>query len=251
MKTQSIELSKMRNDEHFQFHTEFIKLVTRSGAANLKVEAPFEAYLQFYRRADEALKKIPKSALTEEIHKADKRRDKAFRGLVDKNRASLKHFRLEVQEAAKRLSILFKTYGKLGSKPLNEQTSGVYNMMQELRGAYADALDNVGLQDWANELEAANNDFAMLYRLRLDESAQKTKAVLKQERKNMDTAYRQLTERLNARVVLESEPTLHGFIDSLNTLIAKYKTLMAQRAGKAKAKRQTASTLPPLGEEAP
>jgi len=251
MKAQNITFGRMRNDEHFQFHTEFIELVKRSGAANLKVEAQFEAYLPCFHRADEALKKIPKSALTEEIQKADKRRDSAFTALVYKHRSALSDFRPEIQQAAKKLSILFNTYGNLSRKPLVEQTSGIYNIMQELRGGYAEAIQTLELQELVDELEAAGNHFSLLYRQRLDESAQKTKTVLSQERKNMDAAYRQLVQRLNALILVEGEAAFADFVQALNTLISKYKTLMAQRAGKAKAKRQTASTLPPLGEEAP
>jgi len=249
MKIQTVPFQNMHNDEHFQFHTEFIELVNRAGASNLRVEALFEAYLPSYHRADEALKKIPKSTLTEEINKADNRRDNAYQALAGKNRASLKDFRPEFQQAAKKLSILFNTYGNVSRNSLVKQTSGIYNLMQELRGDYAEALHTLGLQVLADELEAANHHLSTLYRQRLDETTQKTKVVLRQERKNMDTTYRQLIERLNARVVLEGEPTLYSFIDSLNTLITKYKTLMAQRAGKAKAKRESASSLPPVVEE--
>jgi len=241
MKVQAIYFSSMRNDEHFQFHTEFIELVNRSSAANLKVEALFEAYLQFYRRADEALKKINKSVLTEEIQKADKRRDKAFRGLLKQHRACLIHFQPEVQQAAQKLSILFNTYGNLARKSLNEQTSAVYNLMQELRGTYADALLNANLREWADELETANAVFIELYRERQDETTQKPDLILSQERKNVDTAYRQLIQCLSALLLMEGTQLHADFIRSLNTLIAKYKTLMAQRIGKAKAKRRRAS----------
>jgi len=240
MKVQSIRFEKMRNDEHFQFHTEFIELVNRSCASNLKVEALFEAYLQFYRRVDEALKKINKSALTEEIQKADKRRDKAFRGLLKQHSAGLIHFQPEVQQAAKKLSILFNTYGNLARKPLNEQTSAVYNLMQELRGAYAETVNTAGLRAWVDELETANLAFIELYRERQDETAQKPDFILSQERKNLDTAYRQLVQCLSALFIMEGKQLHAEFIRLLNTLVAKHKTLFAQRVGKAKAKRQRA-----------
>jgi len=235
MKVQSIEFRRMRNGEYFQFHTQFIQLLSRSGAANLKVEAQFEAYLPFYRRADEALKKATSSALTEKLRNANKRRGMAFRGLVGNNRAGLQHFRPEVQEAAKKLSILFNAYGNLARKPFNEQTSGVHHLVRRLNERFAAELQNVGLQEWVAELEAANNEFATLYRERLDESAQQTTAVLGQERKNMDTAYKQLVQRLNALVVVEGEQAYGDFIGALNRLLSEYKTTLKERMAKAKA----------------
>jgi len=132
MKIKGLSQSKMRNDEYFQYHTEFIELVNRAGADNLKIEPQFETYMPLYAQVDEALMKIMKSAYTAKIQEADKRRDKVFRGLVDKCRAAEKHFRPEAQQAAEKLKILFNTYGNLAKRPLNEQTSGVYNLVQEL-----------------------------------------------------------------------------------------------------------------------
>ena len=37
MKIEYIDRSRLRNDEHFQFHTEFRGLVDKDGAQNLKI----------------------------------------------------------------------------------------------------------------------------------------------------------------------------------------------------------------------
>jgi hypothetical protein len=119
MKIDKIQLLILRNDAHFQFHTEFRDLVMKHGAEALKVKPQFQAYLPLYDREDEALKKIVKSEFTAKIHEADKARDDIYTGMAEMNAAALKHFSPQTREAAGRLKIVFDTYGNVAGKPLN------------------------------------------------------------------------------------------------------------------------------------
>jgi len=229
MKTKSIYLHDLRNDAHFQFHTEFKDLVTKFGAAALKVQSHFEAYLPAYHAEDEALKKVMKSAITAEIQAADKQRDLLFRGMADANKAALNHFNPQVVEAAKRLKILFDTYGNLAQKPLNEETSAIYNLLQDLNGKYAADAAATMLTDWAAELGDANDAFGKLMKDRYDETAMRTDLVLKECRFKADDAYRTITDRVNALVVVEGEAAYSDFIRRLNAVIDKYAVARPRR----------------------
>jgi len=232
MKITKIDLSHLRNDEHFQFFTEFRDAVLKSGATNLKIETQFLTFQSLYTQEDEALKKIMKSAITAEIQAADKHRDQLFRGMTDANKSALNHFAADVQNAAKRLKILFDTYGNLAQKPLNEQTSGVYNVLQDLKGAYAADALKVGITDWATELEAANEALDRLMKDRYEETALKTDLKLKEVRLQIDAAYRTITERIDALVVVDGIADYEEFIRYWNAVIAKYSAILAQRLGK-------------------
>jgi len=132
MKISKIHTIHLRNDEHFQFHTEFRDLATKETPQKLKIQGQFEAYLPLYGREDEALKKINKSSLTVQIQEADKARDEIFLGMAETAKAALRHFNPEVRAAAGRLKVVFDTYGNVAVKPLNEQTSAVYNLLKIL-----------------------------------------------------------------------------------------------------------------------
>ena len=131
MKINKISLRHLRNDTHFQFHTEFKDLAQKHNPQALKIKPQYEAYLPIYDKVDLALKKINKSAITEKIQNADKARDEIWGDLVETNTAALRHFDPEVREAAKQLKIVFDTYGNIAKKPLNDQTSATYNILQE------------------------------------------------------------------------------------------------------------------------
>ena len=235
MTISKIDNARLRNDEHFQFHTEFKDLVIKYGAETLKVKSQFETYLSLYEKEDEGVKKINKSALTAEIQDADKARDEIWNGIIKMNNAALKHFDADVQKAAGRLKIVFDTYGNISRKPLNEQTSAVYNVLQELQGKYAADVKAVGIEEWVNELLARNEVFSALVKDRYDETSLKTDVILKDARALLDKAYFTITDRIGAFVLLEGAELHEPFIRSLNVVIDKYNAALARRLGKKKA----------------
>ena len=222
MKIQKFLSHNLRNDAHFQFHSDFRNVMIKFGAAKLKVQPQFDEWTKLYEREDEALKKIIKSALTQQIHEADKARDNTYRGMVEINTASLKHYDPQTAEAARKLKIVFDTYGNITKKPIKEQTSAVYNILQELQGKYADDCAAVKIDGWVNKLEQENEALNKLMGDRYDESAAKTDVVLKDARKELDEAYKKICEIINVYVILEGADNYEEFIKTLNVVIANY-----------------------------
>ncbi len=223
MKIQSLSTHNMRNDAHFQFHTEFRDLVVQHNPLTLKVKPQFDGYLPLYNREDEALKKIVKSEFTAKIHEADKARDEIYLGMAETVTATLRHFNPNVRQAAERLKILFDTYGNVANKPLNEETSAIYNILQELKGKYTADVASVGLTQWVAELETRNQTFEGLVKERFDETAARTTdIVMKQARAQLDEVYKTIVERVNALAIVEGVAAYEAFIKTMNAVIAKY-----------------------------
>ena len=221
-----------RNDAHFQFYTEFRNLVQKEEAVKQKIAPLFEAWLPLYDKEDLALKKINKSAITTQIQDADKARDDIYIGMMETNAAALKHYNEEARNAASRLKIVFDTYGNIAKKPLNEQTSATYNILQELKGKYAQDTALVGISGWVSELEVRNNAFADLMRERFDETAARTDIVLKEARAEVDQSYFSIREKINALAIVEGEAGYESFIRTFNAVIAKYALSGKPKGGK-------------------
>jgi hypothetical protein len=174
------------------------------------------------------------------MQEADKARDNVWKGLVETNTTALKHFSEEVQAAAKRLKIVFDTYGNISKKSLNEQTSATYNILQDLESSkYASDLAKVGLVQWVAELKVRNNAFAELVRDRVDEGSVKVDIVLRKARTQLDEAYYSIVERVNALVIVEGGANYEAFVRKLNISVAKYNLLATQasrKPGKGKGK---------------
>ena len=232
------DINHLRNDEHFQYGLEFINLIYKFDAEALKVAALFATFLSLFKLEDDALKKIMKSVLTLDLQDLDKRRDRLFRGIVNLNKVALSHFSEEVQEASKRLKVLLDTYGNIAQKPINEATSAVFNLLQELKGKYAADVALIGATAWVAELQSCNGAFDQLMKTRYQETAMRTDLVLKDCRQNVDDTYHDIVDHINAHVVLEGDAAYAEFIRNLNVVIDKYAAILASRRGKANVKNE-------------
>jgi len=232
MKTDTINVSKLRNSEHYMFYEEFIAIVMKFGASLLKIDLFFNAFLDLFKEEDEAYKTVLKSAITEEIEDADHKRDTIFRGLVDAVKSALNHFKDDVRKAAKQLKVVLDSYGNVAQKPYNQESAEIINLLQDFRGKYLADAQKVGIIDWADELDATNNAFIQLYRDRLDESSEKPATKLKEIRPKVDTAFKDITARIDARALLDEDGDIfNDFIVRLNVMIKKYNDILARRNG--------------------
>jgi hypothetical protein len=223
MKIAAVKVSALRNNAHFQFHTEFRELVTKENPQTLDVKTLFDAYLPLYEREDTALKKITKSALTQKIHDADKERDEVFVGFCALIRGHCRHFSPELRALAAPVQIVLDTYGHIASLPLNEQSSAIYNLVQELSlPKYQDARTNFGLTIWLNKLKTTNEAYEALVRERFNEDASKTDIVLREARNEIDKVYRSIIERINAIIIVNGPEKYENFVKTMNVIIAKY-----------------------------
>jgi len=223
MKIPKLDTHSLRNNAYFQFHTEFRDLIVQHNAETLKIKPLFDGYLPIYNKVDDAIKKIVKSEFTAKIHEADKARDEIYLGMAEIITANHRHFDKNIKQAAERLKILFDTYGKVANKPLNEETSAIYNILQELKSKYTDDVESVGLTKWVTELESRNKTFEGLVKERFDETASRTTDIdMKQARSQLDDVYKTIVERINALAVVDGVATYEAFIKTLNAVIAKY-----------------------------
>ena len=233
-----IKKNDLTGDEHFQFNAEVIGVINRFGADSLKIASQFEAFTAAHKLADDALRKISKSSFTEDVKQADKRRDTILRGMRDKLKSAQNHFDTEVQKAASNVKIVFDTYGNMATLPLYQQTSAVFNFLQELRGRYAADTQKTELDKWTDQLEEANNEVARLMGDRRDETVDKqTEATFKQARKMVDATFNEITKRINALVIVEGDENYKEFITQMNVLITDFKNRLNQRKGKNAAKK--------------
>ena len=238
VKFKKVKKVLLRNDAHFQFHTEFRDAVVRNGSVRTvpQVSPLWAKYLAAYTREDEGIKRIRKSALTERILTADRLRDDAFSGMAEQVNAHLKHFSAPKRSAAERLKILFATYGNVAAKSLSEETSAIYNLLQDLNGdKYLSDTESAGLLDWAAELGRLNKAFDALIKERDAETAEsKQEFTLKAVRAELDGIYDNIVEVGEAHILLatESAGAFKALADAFNPVVDRYIKLLNSRRGR-------------------
>lgn len=234
MKVKKISLVFLRNEEHYQFQTDFKDLVEAKDPIALNIEAAFNAFLPLYANEREALDPIRKSIITADISAADALRDNTFRGLSDAVDSAMHHFLPEKRAAAARIQLLFDHYGNVGRKPYDEETAAISSLLEDLAGL-ADDLTLLNLSDWATELAANNQAFDALKKARYTEEASKTQLRMKTVRLQVDAAYKAIVERIDALVIVNGLAAYEEFINELNMRIEAYTLMLAQRQGRADA----------------
>ena len=239
MKIKRPDFNQLRNLEHFQLLTEFKTLVEGFDDVRQKISALFDDYyIPLYNAEDEALVKITKNSTTGIRRDADRLRSRTFRGLVDMVNAGLNHFAPEMRSAARRVKIVFDTYGNVAKLSLNEKTSAIYNLVHELLDNYAEDAEMLGIVAWINQLDADNADYKMLVAAGNEEDAAKTGLKAKTTRAEADRVMRRMIERVEALMVIEGNDDYSEFVRRLNLHFDMYANILAQREGVAKARRE-------------
>jgi len=234
MKIKDFSLTRLHDEEHFQFYTSFRDLVLVFGALALKIELLFNLFLAAYANELVALDVVQKSAISDDLKDSDKERDEVFRGMCDAVKSGLNYYDPDVRASAKRLQIVLDTYGNLAVKPYEAETGGLNSLIHDFTTTYAADVAKVTLTGWATELQAKNKAFNDLKNSRYSEEAVKTLLRMKQERLKTDSIYRQITERLNALIIVEGEAAYLPFVNELNKRIEGYDNTVSIRRGKSK-----------------
>ena len=231
MDIKKVHLVSLRNAEHLQFQNDFKAEVEKKTPTALGIDTQFANYLLKYKEEDEALVYIRKSSQTDLLNEADSYRDRIFRGLCDTGRAALNHFKPEKAEAARKVNIVFDTYGNITVEAYDEETAKINSLIKELRDNHANDLDLLALNEWVDELENANNKFVDIKNERYTEESSKTSLRMKKVRTETDALYKEMVNRINAQILLNGDTNYIDFVTALNQRIENVKLVLAKRRG--------------------
>lgn len=231
MKIKKLDLSRLRNEEHYQFHTDFNALTVSTTPIALGIEVAYAVYQPLYNNEGEALDIILRSAVTNDIATADALRDRTFRGLRDAVKSAASHFLVEKQQAASRIQLVLDHYGNLIHKSYDEETAALNSFIGDLTVLTTD-ITLLDLTDWVAELQSNNQAFDTLKKTRYSEEAGKTQLRMKQVRLQVDEAYRTITDRIDALVIVNGAEAYAAYINELNQRIESYNLVLAQRIGR-------------------
>lgn len=224
-------LSKLRNEEHFQFHTEFRDLIIEATPEALGIETQYPDYDLLYANENEALAFVKKNDITNDLYESDSKRDDTYRGLAATIKAGGYHFNQATKQAAAHVLPLFDQYGNIAAKSFAEETAAINNLISKLNMDYAADVTALGIESWLSELQVNNTAFDTLFKSRNSKEAEKTQLRMKQVRLEVDAAYRQITNRINAAIIMNGETAYKVFVDALNQWIGMFNNNVAIRIG--------------------
>lgn len=234
----TIYFVRLRNQEFFQFFSQFKQLVEEIGAEALQIKPLFEVFLKQYEQLDIALEAIVKSDMTQQISDIDLHRDTIYKGLLDAQKAASRHFNPDIVEATRKLNIVFAQYGDLTRLPYNEETGKIYNLLQELQSEkYAPLVSLLNLTAWVEELRKTNSEFDALIQSRFLENAEKPELHVKTIRREIEETYQELAADIEAFYRVSKTSINTDFVTRLNVQITYYSNILSQRKGRANAEK--------------
>jgi len=234
----SITLTRLKNEQHAQFHESVHTLFQRVTPETLGIVAIYALYLQAFKNELESLSLIVKSELTVQISEQDRVRDGIFRGFSDTVKGFRNHFDPDMREPANRLWNVLLHYGNISKKSLDAQTAAINDMLREFqRDELKTAIEILQLQQWCDKIDEENQKFHQLMMQRYSESVGKTTYRMKTARVETDKYYRAITneldiQELTGRKTAEFNETLI----ELNAIVKRFKNILAQQFGKLKIK---------------
>lgn len=230
MKIKRLRLNKLRNEEWFNFFTEFKSFVEEFFPQAQNIEELFPVFLNLYSMADSVLEKIVKSGYSSVIVQADAKRDECLRGFAAAVKSGLYHYDADKRVAAEKINILLGHYGDIAGRSYNEETAAIYNVLQELRGDYANAVQTLALDGWIDELDKNNQNFEKAVLDRNRESAGKPEVNMVDVRRKANRCYLDIIERFEALMLINGDGDFAPFVKILNSNIDRYDSVLKRRS---------------------
>ena len=232
MKISDLSLSKLRNEEHFQFQTGFKELIIKLTPDILGVGSQFSAYLPLYSNEIEALNFVRKSDLTDALVECDAVRDNTCRGFTDFIKSACNHYNPMVKQSALRVQVVLDEFGNIAAKSFDEETAAIVSLNSKLNQYYEADVETLGIAGWLEELQVNNESFEQLMRHRYSKEAIKTQLRMKSVRHEVDDAYRTIIDRINALIIVNGEANYKEFVDEMNERIDRNSNNLAIRLGR-------------------
>lgn len=229
MKT--IHLSRLQNAEHLTLMNDVLALLKN---ANIEALNPLKEELsEGVKKAEIAQVQIRKSEHTEELVALDEKRDKLYRGLVLRVQSEEFSKQKDKAEAARKVALVVNAYGNFTKHNYQKETTEIQNFIVDLKSdEYLSSVQKIGLTEWVNWLEEANNLFFTRYTERRDAYAEQPVYDVKNIRKDLDAVFKKIQDMTKALQILQSSEAINTFIAKINVSIDKWKDILAQRGNK-------------------
>lgn len=239
-----IGLHRVSNAAHYEYLTLVQKRTQDIPLAHPLWQQAVEEFNKAFAEEDTAFRQYTASLKTEEIAKADAKRDKLFAALRDSIKAYVKFPIADVAEAGKRLKLVLDNYKFRLDDNYMVESGIIDNILQDFQN-HATDLVKLNLTDLATQLREANDYVRKLLADRNEERSTYVIGALKTARKASDKAYAIVLMHTNAYLLLN--PDRREAIDLMRLLCEDFEYLRKHAFGPSSKKED--GPVPPIERE--
>lgn len=235
-KIKTISLTSLRVEEDFGFQ-KLILAETENlpGEETPSVQtAAVTAFKTAFNAFDTALKASATNPATASATDADTARDQSWRAANAYVKAMCSHPTADIANAASEAKSLFDKYGDPTSLAQTEESGVLHNLLQDLEAFDSSKRTSLTLDVWINDLQTKENAFLAAAAQRTEADATRQVGIVKETRTAADAAYRSLVDTVNALAMINGDAEYAMFIDHVNALIDRQKSILKARTTRAK-----------------
>ena len=235
-KIKTISLTSLRVEEYFGFQ----KLILAE-TENLPGEEPpsvqtaaVTAFATAFNAFDAALKASATTPATATATDADTARDQSWRAANAYVKAMCSHPTPDIAAQASEAKSLFDKYGDPTSLAQTEESGVLHNLLQDLEAFDSAKRTSLALDVWITDLQAKEDAFLAAAAQRTEADAARQVGIVKETRTASDAAYRSLVDTVNALAIINGDAEYAMFIDHVNAVIDRQKSILKARTIRAK-----------------
>ncbi|MDR1878664.1 MAG: DUF6261 family protein [Bacteroidales bacterium] len=229
---QSIYLSQLHHGEAAAFHRDSLEQLEKADPAHLGVQEQVKEYDSSCEEIQLSIDVFSASPLSPEILQVDNRRERDYSALKAYTKVNLNDDDEAKVEAAERIIAVIRKSAQEVGNPLTlgmtKKTTALLSLLRNLE-PLSDDIRQIGAESRLRKLVEDNQAFIDLQFERYIEKSNKHSGDVKAACSVANAIYKQIIERINARVLLEGETAFLPYIKAQNEVIDKYKNLIAQR----------------------
>lgn len=217
------DLRKVRQMEYFQVMATIKRFLEAENLTELGLESLKPDFDTALDELDKALKGMKKSEYTEVISELDHKRDMFLVGFIEQCNLYLDFPVEEVAQAAKKILPVIEKYGKNPqTRPLQEETGIIVNLLQDLETSdLKQAVEKMRAKEWIDALRDTNDKFIVAYERRIEEQGGSETGKAKEKREEMQKVFVKLCKRINALSEINGVATYKNIINNINETVKK------------------------------
>ncbi len=219
------KLNNYRNVAFIAFLKDTSSIVSKFNAKTLKLDGALAKLSKDIAAMDAIFGTAKGSANTESIESLDARRDTALAGISFVAEGYSKHFEAALNEAGK---IIVSTIGNYGRRihSLNylAETEVIRSLVTdfETKPEVANAINQLNINNWVEELKTANNEFNTMYLIRNTELAEQPDLNIQNLRNPANQNFEALIALVTAYNTITPNADYKKILDEVEELIVKY-----------------------------
>ena len=209
-----INLNKVRQMEYYQVMATIKKFLEEENLENLGLNTIKEEFDKSFFNLDNSLKGIKKSNHTKDLVQISKKRDLYLTNLIVQCNLFKNHPNEIVAQSAKKIVPIIDKYGKKPhSKPMQEKTGIIVNLLQD--------IDLIHIREWITALQKENNNFLSIYEERIKEKSTIKVGNAKEMREAMHKTFVKLSKAIEAFSFVRGENEYQHLSNNINETVRK------------------------------